>query len=327
VTPPIGNEGSGFGLQHLQSWLSVAGLLAAPAALVTSLCYMFGRAYYARYYGYFGIDADTIGFTNTDYVVASVSLFVDLALPLVFVSALALWFVACMRRMADVGWWFFIRLTGAFAVVAGGLLLLIPIAVALGLRGFGYMPGLGVAGTPIALGAGATLMAGGGWLIQKAGRGATPNAYRLAQRGSLVIALGAVLFSLYWLTLIYAGNEADTRARWMAANLWDRETAVEVYSRDRIAIPPLLIKESMVPGVDGQQGVFRYQCFRSLSAKGDRWVLVPAKWTPQTGYALIVGVDSSKSVVMMRLDRPPQPDKSTTEFDGQCPEVMAHKGG
>ena len=47
--------------------------------------------------------------------------------------------------------------------------------------------------------------------------------------------------------------------------------------------------------------MYRYKCFRSLAVHDDQWVLVPAKWTPQYGYAVIVTDDSANRISVTRI--------------------------
>jgi hypothetical protein len=56
----------------LSKWVGVVGLFVAPTTVIASLCYYFGYVSTRKYFAYFGIDTDAVGFTSSDYATRSV---------------------------------------------------------------------------------------------------------------------------------------------------------------------------------------------------------------------------------------------------------------
>ena len=70
---------------------------------------------------------------------------------------------------------------------------------------------------------------------------------------------------------------------------------------------------------------YRYECFRSLVVRGGQWVLVPAKWTPELGYAVIVADDSANRISVTRVKGIARTGAANWDESNrvgwQCPEV------
>ena len=60
--------------------------IASQAALITALLYFFGRVHMSAMYNYFGVDANSLGFSTSDYVINSL----NATLPPVMLCALAI---------------------------------------------------------------------------------------------------------------------------------------------------------------------------------------------------------------------------------------------
>jgi hypothetical protein len=106
--PPIhegGEESKGSGLQSMSTWLGIVGLFVAPTTLVTGVCYFFGSIYTHRYFSFFGIDADAIGFTTTDYVVRSINVIMFPVVGLLIACGLVLIADAYAHNLAKAGRW------------------------------------------------------------------------------------------------------------------------------------------------------------------------------------------------------------------------------
>ena len=105
-----------------------------------------------------------------------------------------------------------------------------------------------------------------------------------AEWASLAVAAAVVVVALFWVANIYATAYGNNQAESAAAKLWWKETGVTLYTSQPLDAPGELIAETIVSS-DPQNPTYRYKCFRGLAVRGDRWVLVPARWTPQFGYA------------------------------------------
>ncbi|MCC5582247.1 sensor domain-containing protein [Microtetraspora sp. AC03309] len=67
--------------------------------------------------------------------------------------------------------------------------------------------------------------------------------------------------------------------------------------------------------------VYRYECLRVLEAHAGRYVLVPARWSREQGYAISVTPDATHRVTSVVDSTPVAKGSSVDEF-WQCPEVV-----
>jgi hypothetical protein len=151
--------------------------------------------------------------------------------------------------------------------------------------------------TPTALGLGSALLVVGFWLLRATRTRLTPRPFATAERAGLVVAAAAILLAIFWLADIYASFRGEDDAKTDASQLWWQETGVVLDTKERLAAPSNLIKETILAPEDRakEPTLFREECFRTLEVHGDRWALVPAKWTDQNGYAVIITADSVQS--------------------------------
>jgi hypothetical protein len=95
--------------------------------------------------------------------------------------------------------------------------------------------------------------------------------------------------------------------------------------------PKELVKEEPpLPSSNPTQGeTFRYQCFRAIVIRGDRWVLVPAKWTPEYGYAMVATAGSSTRITLRRLQNIPREtgEAPNVRRYWPCPEAVSRATG
>jgi hypothetical protein len=312
----------------INKWVGVIGLFIAPTTIITSVCYYFGYIWTRKYLSYFGIDSNAIGYTSSDYVLKSVNVLFAPILVLVLVAAVALWVVAYTRRLAqqDRGTRV-IRVAGWTAIGIG---------VALTARG---VVGVvrphwemvhGTLLTALALCAGPIALVVGCWLLSAVRARTTPEPFTNARLVSLVAAGAVIVMALFWLTNIFATGYGESEAKSTAAELWSKETGVTLYTGERLGAPSNLVVESPVARTNstdvGQpagasSGAFRYLCLRVLLVRGDRWVLVPARWTPEYGYAVIVDANPSNRLSVLRLKG--IGDTGAVNWSGNwvCPEL------
>ena len=294
--------------QTVNRWVGIVGLFIAPTTVITSVCFFFGYISTRKYLSYFGIDSNAVGYTNSDYVLKSISVLFAPILVLLVGSAAALWTVAYVRRLAQ-------QQRGTRIIRAAGWTAIV-VGAALTLRGV-----VGVIRpeaelihstllTPLALGIGPIALVAGFWLLSAVGTRTEPEPFTNARRVSLIAAGAVMIMALFWLTNIFATAYGESEAKSTAAKLWSKETGVTLYTDERLGAPSNLIVESVLEqanspgGAQAEQassGTFRYLCLRALVVRGDRWVLVPARWTPEYGYAVIVDADASNRISVLRL--------------------------
>jgi hypothetical protein len=322
-------EGHEVSTSHVAStWLGVVTSIVAPTTLITAVCYYFGYVSIHEYLDYFGIDSNAIGFTTSDYIVQSIPPLFPVIIALLLAWVALTWVGVYARRLATAGRrGRLIRAMGWTAITVGVL------GTVRGIAGVAY-PNAVLTHflwlTPAALGLGTVSMLAGFWMLATSKTGTAPRPLAAAEQASLVVAGVVIVLALFWLTDIFATTTGDNRAQTTAAQLWPNETGVVLDTSQRLNTPSNLIVESPLAAATPEgarpQGVtFRYQCFRKLVVRGDRWVLVPARWTPEYryGYAVIVTVDSSKLISLIRLK-----DITNTKIGAfnwntpwQCPEV------
>jgi hypothetical protein len=121
-------------------------------------------------------------------------------------------------------------------------------------------------------------------------------------------------------------HAGEDQARITHSKLWSQENSV-VLDADAsllLPVPPKQIKVTWVPPADPatKPTFLRYECFRSLAVRGDRWVLVPARWAPEYGYAVIITADSSHVVSVNMVKNIAESDAAKNRGGGwECPEV------
>jgi hypothetical protein len=321
------SKDDGGSTPQVSRWVGVIGLFVAPTTIITSVCIYFGFVSTRKFLSYFGIDSNAIGFTSTDHVIKSISVLYAPILMLLIAWTALLWAGEYTRRLAKAGrHTMLIRRLGWTTIVIGALGLLRGIVGVL-------LPQLSVFRssllTPVALGLGMVLTLIGCWLLGTLRTETTPRAFAAAQRASMFVAAAVLLMALFWLTNIFATVYGENEAQSTAAKLWAKEEGVILDTTDRLNPPQNLLLETKlaVPSASGDESVtYRYECFRSLVVRGDQWVLVPAKWTPEYGYAVIVADDSSNRISVTRIKGIADTgaanwDASNRPGGWQCPEV------
>jgi hypothetical protein len=309
-------------------WLGIVGLFVAPPTVITSLCYYFGLVSTRQNMRYFGIDANAMGFTTSDYVVNSISVLFGPIIVLLLAWAALLWAGEYVLRLAKPG-----RHTRLMRALGWTAIILGAAGTARGLAGVAgvALPQLALIHsatlTPWALGLGTASLLAGSWLLATSRTGARPRPFGAAARVSVLVAGAVIALALFWLTNIYATAYGQTQAETTAGQLWSRETVVVLDTSQRLGAPTNLIAESMLPSDgSGKDATFRYQCFRTLIVRGNLWVLVPARWTPEDGYAVIVTADSAHRISLTRLKGIAKKEAANWGAGNwPCPEVAPAK--
>lgn len=302
-------------------WLGIVGLFIAPTTVITSLCYYFGYFATKRYFDYFGIDSNAIGLSTNDYVLRSVRALYFPVTMLLLAWVTGLWAAQYLNRMAKAG-----RRTELLRAVGWSAIALGVVGLLRGILGMTLpqlKPDRITALTPAGIGFGSACLIAGFWLLRVLRMGSTPRPPTTTERASLLVAAAAILLSLFWLTNIYASFRGEDDAETTADRLWSRETNVVLDSAKPLGAPPYLVKESRLAPQDLTQEptLWRYECFRPLVVHGDLWVLVPAAWTNEDGYAVIVTTGSSNRVSLRKYLGIARTAAAYRHGGWQCPEV------
>jgi hypothetical protein len=321
------DDGGASTPQVVHRWLGIVGLFVAPTTVITSVCFYFGYVYTRKFYGYFGIDPDALGFAGTDYVSKSVSVLFGPIVILLLGWLALLWAGQYARRLANDSRRTRQIRTGAWAAITiGGLIALRGIV---GVVRPQLVTTSNQAVSPLALAVGTVSVLIGCWLLNLLVAGETPRPVAAAERVSLLIACAVIVLALFWLTRVFADAYGENQARITAGKLWSRETGVVLDTSERLDLPADQIVESKLGSGPAPASAaaatgaitYRYKCFRSLVVHGDQWVLVPARWLPQSGYAVIVTDDSSTRISVVRKKGIADTDAANWYGGWQCPEV------
>lgn len=137
--------------------------------------------------------------------------------------------------------------------------------------------------------------------------------------------MGVLVLALFWATNIFATKAGEVDGTNIAGNLWSKEATVILDTPDRLVLPKELIKESPLTLAISPQGeTFRYECFREVAVRGDRWVLVPANWRPQFGYVVLVTANDSHRIILRTIKDAPERvgNGSNVREYWPCPELV-----
>lgn len=300
----------------LKRWLGVVSIFIAPTTIVTGLCFYFGYATTRAYFAYFGVDSDAVSYATGDYLLKSVSVLYPPLVVLLFGAAAVLCGGEYARRVMKRG--LHPRLMQA---LTSGLIVVGALSTVRGLLGVALPRHVFVGGaalTPIALVIGIGALALGYWIFMGS-RPRTDRSIAPTVQITLGLAAAVVVLAMFWITNIFATAYGANRAEAAAASLWTKESTLTLYTSEPLDAPPKLIAETVV----GQQPTlsYRYQCLRGLAVHGNRWVLVPARWTPEFGYAVFVDVGATNRLTITRLKGIAGTPAADWNGAWQCPEV------
>lgn len=312
--------------QVANRWLGIVGLFIAPTTLLSGLCYFFGAVYISQRLHYFAVDSQSLTFTTADYVTANVKVFFFAVVRVFFVCAVLVWAAIAVQRLAESR-----RCTRALRIAGW-----IAIAIALG--------GLGVAiswllfeyprlDKPVLItaliGGGTGLLVVGYWMLvitRRGEQGDRARPFASAERISLGIAAAIMVAALFWLTDIYAAGSGEHDGRDTVDGLWANDIGVVMYTNEPLEIPSdlsdLMKVTKLQPDGPGAGVTYRYECLRKLEVRDNRWVLVPAKWKRDKGFAVTMTPDSSNRILTRRVDAQAIGKNPNVFPYWQCPEVV-----
>ncbi|MEX5270567.1 hypothetical protein [Kocuria sabuli] len=263
-------------------------LLVPPTTLFTALAFWFGWTMTDSRSRYFGLDASTLEFTNTDYVLRSPDALIDPAIFLAFSMLLGLSLHAGVLRLlhgdADVR---VVRLAATASAVLGF------VAVALGVHSLLGDP-LGLRQIrlllqPALLGGGALCTAYSYFvLVASTDRSNTrpSSGPAPAWERSLYLTLASlVVLSLFWATTLYAQEEGEDMAEYIAEHL-EEQPAVTVYSAESLAIGSLASVDRN--NASDARYRYKYSDLRLLVRSADKFFLLPDEWNRDNGTMLII---------------------------------------
>lgn len=311
--------------QSAERWLSLAALVVAPTSLITGLCYFFGLLAIRNRLHYFGVDPATVGYTSADYVVTTIGTFFFASLRVLIVLAILVVLAVAFRHAATTGRRITLLRSIAWVVVGLGA---VGLTVAVVWLVSDHSLIQSVIHNPtdmymaVTVAAGIALLAVGYWALTVTGVGRLPKA---AERVLLALAAAGLVVALFWVTDLYAVTQGKRSGQDAASKLWPADgeyTAVQLDTTEALNIPDNLVKMTVLPSQGPPAApVYRYQCLRVLEAHAGRYVLVPARWSREQGYAITVTPDSTHRVTAVVDSTPVAPGTTVDDF-WQCPEVV-----
>lgn len=175
---------------------------------------------------------------------------------------------------------------------------------------------------------GGGLLVAGYWILlitRPAAHRERPRALAAAEPFGLALAVAMMVVALFSLTNQYAIASGDRDGADTQKGLWGADIGVTLETKDKLGLPSDVVKVTPVVSDNPAVGVtYRYECLRSVEIRANRWVLVPAKWTRDAGYAVIVTPDASNRITTtVHSSRSAQTGGGdNVQRYWQCPEVV-----
>jgi hypothetical protein len=259
--------------------------VVGPTSVLTALLYYFGWTRTHTFYAYFGIDADAIGLTPVDYFLRSAD---ALWTPLVVVTVVVL-LAGVVRRIAGL-----VSVNGRarragpalrIVLVLAGVALLVMTTV--GILGHAFLGYLVVA--PLCLIGGVLLLAAA-WHVP--GRQAASTRDDGVLRAVFWM---LVVLACFWATAAFAEQLGTGRAAHQEAEHFAEFPDVILYSKNRLAVDPSGVREQVL-AAGYVPYRYRYDGWKLMARSDDRMVLMPATWSTDNAYALLLPVGSDALV-------------------------------
>ena len=279
-------------MRGIERVVQLVSAVVAPITLFTALLYYFGWMRTNSLFQQFGVEASVLHLSAQDYLLRSVEgLYVPVGVLLV-ACLLGLWGHGLVAGLVATG-----RATSelhhlALDTAFTGLVLFVT-----GVGGI-VAPGWFDAYfllAPCCLAAGTVLCAWSRWLWQRL-PGVDPTGPRAAATTSgaawsgvaaTVLVVLVVVLSLFWAASDYAAAVGRGLAATIMQDL-DRRPSVVVYSAQRLFLAGPGLQEQLLPADPTAAYHFRYEGLRLLIESDGRFVLLPARWTRDSGPAYVL---------------------------------------
>lgn len=276
MTEPEQEPPPAYGVRSLGRGLSA---VVAPTSLVSGLLYYFGWAHAYWFYDYFGVDSTVLGFGTVDYLMRSMdALFVPMTLTATAGLA-ALWGHSLLRARLDAG-----ARPPVLRVVVPGLAAIGVLMILAGLWSMVASTFLNayLALAPLCLALGVVALV----YVLRLRRllGPVPSAVLPMLEWAVVFVI--VGLSLFWAATDYAYAVGRGRARQLVREL-PSYPPVTVYSARSLSLDVPGITETRCREPQAAYQV-RYDGFRLLPRSGNQYLLLPARWDPATGVAVVL---------------------------------------
>jgi hypothetical protein len=267
--------------------LQVFAALLAPGTLIGALMFYFGWVRTHSFYAFFGIDADTLGLSTTDYVLRSAD---ALWPPL---SGLVVLILLSLLAHKIVSRW--INRAQRIAPMQHRLvlpLLIVGMALsALGILRFVTGQQASVV-TPLSFATGFAFLAYA-WLIQRylsanLGSDRTPRVFSQRLESAIFgLFVLIIVLNLFWATALFARDLGRGRAQHFELQQFASQPDVLLYTSQRLHIDARDVTErDLGPAYAPYR--FRYDGFKLLIRGTGRLILIPYSWSTGNAFALVL---------------------------------------
>jgi hypothetical protein len=278
----------------LKATLESLALLFAPGTLIIALAFYFGWVRTHALYAYFGIDADVLNLSTSQYVLRSADVLWPTLAGLTLLVLLALaghsWLLRSLARTQRPRRFSIAIWTGA--AVGAVLFVLGILFLALSWQGAPLAP-LCFALSFSAVGH-SRLLRSRRRVIQEAPKGtASPSQLdRSVSWGILIL----VILSLFWAVAGFATDLGTGRAQALETSRFDTTPDVILYSKYRIKVDAQSVSESDL-GPAYAPYRYRYSGLKLLVEANGKVLLIPFDWSTTNAFTLVLPEDNSIRLV------------------------------
>lgn len=262
----------------------IAAEIVAPTSLLTALFFYFGWSHAYWFFDYFGVNSTLLELSTQDYLMRAVDgLFVPIT-----VAAVAGLTVVWVPTMLPER--FVVRIRNRIApaatrIAAGAGLLLVVNGLSRILWRTPFNQSLVMA--PLCLASGVLLL----WYAARRRRGVRPGLTPAAHNRWIPWIEWSAVFVLVGLSLFWAANDyaaavGTARAKEFVQTIPGHPKVV-VYSARRLNLDQVGVRELSCPDAEAAYA-FRYEGLVMVLHAGDQYVLLPERWTPERGHAIVL---------------------------------------
>jgi len=284
-----------------QSLAKVFGTIVPPTSMVTALLYFFGWSHAYWFFHYYGVDSSVLGFGTGDYLMRSID---ALFIPMTVVAAgglVAVWGHALLRARLAAG--ARPRLLRVLLPAMGGAGLLLAAGGLWSALAPGFPLNDNVVLAPLCLVIGVSLLVY--TLHLRPLLSGTPRPSAVVQTLEWAVVFVLVGLGLFWAAVNYSAAAGQTRALLFAAKL-PTQPRVVLYSDKNLGVtaPGIVTTHCRDPQAAYH---FRYDGLRFVLQAPDEYLLLPARWSPRDGVALLVPRTGAVRLEFAPITSPAQP--------------------
>jgi hypothetical protein len=270
----------------LRSTLKAFGAALAPPAAAVALVLFFAVRRQEQVILHFGVDDSVLNYSTQDYLLRGAdTLFVVFLLLLVLGLGLLRLHAVISAAVTQPDWRPHVRRISQAAILVGAPVFVVGITAV-----FRPLP-LPVYARTLSLGIGIGLLAYGTYLQRRIVGWRDREPAWLATT-SVVLVTALIFLSIFWTTNELARALGRGHAQTLESRIGARPGVV-VYSEQRLQLAGPGIVEQYLGSATDARYRFRYEGLKLLVASGDQFFLLPERWSPDEGNAILLQRDES----------------------------------